>query len=109
MKKDKNKSSDDWKVAATVPNNIEFEMISGILEMAGIPSTKKTYGLDEFAVIMLGVPLGGIDVMVPGDRLEEAKAILDVSEEDLEKQIEKEVEESIKEQEKQDKKETKKK
>ncbi len=84
-----------WVIVATVANSIEFEMVTGLLEMAQIPVVKKTYGVDSFSEVLFGMPISGMDVLVPEDRLEEAKQILNTNEEDLEKEIEKEVEESI--------------
>jgi hypothetical protein len=97
MNDDKNaESTIKWIIVTTVPNNIEFEMVSGILEMAKIPVVKKVYGVDSFAEVLFGMPISGIDVLVPEDRLEEAKQMLNSNEEDLEREIEKEVEESLK-------------
>ncbi len=94
--KNKDENEIKWRVLKTVPNRIEFEIISGIMSMAKIPVVKKIYGIDEFVEVILGVPISGIDILVPEDRLKEAQKLLDISEADLEKQIEKEEEYSIK-------------
>lgn len=78
-----------WVLLTTVKNDIEFEMIKDILEMGNIPAVRNVKGVDGFVQIILGVPIAGIDVLVPEDRLEEAVQILEArTEEDFENEME---------------------
>jgi hypothetical protein len=85
----------DWSLLTTVANDIEFEMVAGLLQMGDIPVIRKVKGIDGFIQIILGMPLAGIDIYVPKDRFEEAMELLnsDVNEEEFlaeEKETEKE-------------------
>ncbi len=67
---------EDWVHLTTVSNEIEFGMVASLLEMGSIPAVKKVHGLDGYFEIILGTPLGGIDVLVPADKYEEALGLL---------------------------------
>jgi hypothetical protein len=69
----------------TVANDIEFEMVAGLLQMGDIPVVRKVRGVDGFIQIILGMPIAGIDVFVPKDRFQEALELLnsDINEEDF--------------------------
>lgn len=76
---------DDWDLLTTVVNDIEYEMVAGILQMGNIPVIRKVKGIDGYLQIILGVPVNGIDIYVPKDRFQEANELLnaDVSSEDF--------------------------
>ena len=67
----------EWKILTTVANDIEFEMLSGLLATAEIPCVRKVRGVDGYLQVILGVPIAGIDVLVPQDRWEEARLLLE--------------------------------
>jgi len=65
-----------WTCLTTVSNDIEFNILKGLLETADIPAIKKVEGLDGLAEIITGAPLTGIEVWVPTDRFDEAMQLL---------------------------------
>lgn len=75
----------EWDCLTTVANDIEFEMVAGILQMGEIPVIRKVRGVDGFIQIILGMPIAGIDIYVPKDRLQEASELLnaDINEEEF--------------------------
>jgi hypothetical protein len=75
----------EWDCLTTVANDIEFEMVAGLLQMGEIPVIRKVRGVDGFIQIILGMPIAGIDLYVPRDRFQEALELLnsDVNEEDF--------------------------
>lgn len=81
---------DGWMVLTTVSNDIEFELVAGLLEMANIPVVRQVEGIDGYLQIVLGIPIAGIHVMVPADRYEEALQLIntEVDEEKLEEEEE---------------------
>ncbi|RCX18299.1 putative signal transducing protein [Anaerobacterium chartisolvens] len=81
----KNEDKKDWVHLTTVPNDIEFEMVAGLLKASNIPVIRSVRGVDGFAQIILGVPISGIDLLVHKDKLQEATEILnaDIEEEDF--------------------------
>lgn len=79
----------NWVKLTNAANEIEFDMIAGLLDMAGIPVVKEVSGIDGFLEIMIGVPVAGINVMVPEEKYEEAFQLISaqVDEQELEKEI----------------------
>ena len=75
-------NDEEWLHLTTVANDIEFGMVAGLLEMGNIPTLRKTKGVDGYLQIILGVPLGGIQVMVPKDKYEEALQLINTSVDD---------------------------
>lgn len=63
----------EWVVLTNVLNDIEFGIIKGLLEIAGIPAVRRVEGIQQ----LIGAQLGGIDILVPSDRLGEAKQLLE--------------------------------
>lgn len=61
-----------WVSLTRVANQIEYEMVAGLLQMAEIPVVRRVKGVDGFAEIILGMPIGGIEMFVPPDRFDEA-------------------------------------
>lgn len=84
LSKDAVKSDIQWIVLTTVKNDIEFEMLRNVLELADIPAIRNVKGVDGFAQIILGAPIAGIDVMVPEDRFDEAVQLMGAQAEDME-------------------------
>ena len=61
---------------------MEATVITAVLRAAGIPAyVNGTLLQDEFAVIQRLLNLGAVEVQVPRDRLEEARAILEAARE----------------------------
>lgn len=83
------KTEKNWVKLTNAANEIEFNMIAGLLDMAGIPVIKEVSGIDGFLEIMIGVPVAGINVMVPEEKYEEALQLISaqVDEQELEKEI----------------------
>lgn len=86
-KNNRDESKEKWMVLTTVANDIEFEMVSGLLATAEIPSVRKVRGVDGYLQVILGVPIAGIDVLVPRDRFAEAQQLLEAQVEE-EKEME---------------------
>ena len=80
--------SSEWECLTTVGNDIEYEMVAGLLQMGNIPVIRKVKGVDGFIQILLGTPLKGIDMYVPKDRFNEAYELIntEITEESLEEQ-----------------------
>lgn len=74
---DKKSDMEKWKLLTKVANDIEFEMVSGLLATAEIPCVRKVGGADGYLQVLLGVPISGIDVLVPPDRFDEAVELLE--------------------------------
>lgn len=85
-KPEKTEDHESWVAVETVANDIEFEMVAGLLSTAEIPCVRKVRGVDGYLQVILGVPIAGIDVLVPPDKEEEARQLLEsqVEGEDLE-------------------------
>ncbi|MDP4093768.1 MAG: DUF2007 domain-containing protein [Bacillota bacterium] len=64
---------DQWVHLTTAADDMELEILAGLLESAGIPSSRKFIGIDKY----VGAPLAGLELMVPESRFEEAKSILE--------------------------------
>jgi Putative prokaryotic signal transducing protein len=59
-----------------VRDDVEADIVRGLLESAGIPSVKRV--TDVAAGGWDGLPVGGArEILVPGDRLEEARELLE--------------------------------
>lgn len=67
---------DSWVYLKTVPNDLDFKMTASLLKLAEIPALKKVKGLDGFVEIIMGVPIAGVDILVPKDRYTEAVDLL---------------------------------
>ncbi|MGI6776632.1 MAG: hypothetical protein ACOX7R_00965 [Acetivibrionales bacterium] len=75
----------NWVVLTNVANDIEYEIVAGILQMGNIPCVRELKGMDSYFTIITGTPIAeGIDVLVPGDRYEEAVQLLNARIEDVE-------------------------
>ena len=63
--------SEGWVVLTNVANDIEFEIMAGLLRTGDIPSIKKYKDADSYLVVFTGTPImNGIDVLVPEDEEE---------------------------------------
>ena len=66
----------DFVRVTIVCDDVEAEIVCGLLESAGIPSVKQV--TDVAAAGWDGLPVGGArEILVPGDRLEEARELLE--------------------------------
>lgn len=74
----------EWVSLTTVANDIEFGMVAGLLEMAHIPVIREVKGIDAYLQVLIGVPLSGINVLVPNNKYDEAKELLNSSAEKTE-------------------------
>jgi hypothetical protein len=68
----------DWVKLTKVADDIEFEMVKGLLEMGNIPVIREVKGVDGYLQILIGKPVTGINVMVPKDKYEEALQLLNI-------------------------------
>ncbi len=70
-------SSKEPAVVRTAKSPFEADVLVSILEQAGIPALRSGGMLtDEFAMTQQLMNVGGVEVRVPGDRLEEAMQVL---------------------------------
>lgn len=69
----------EWRVAKVVESNEEAILIAGFLNSAGIPAQVESLHVEELPV-NLGA-MGEVRVRVPADRLGEAEALLEQSDE----------------------------
>jgi hypothetical protein len=60
----------------TVNNEIEYELIAGLLSNANIPVFKDHSGVDGFAVDILGLKINGLKVLVPVENYDKALQII---------------------------------
>lgn len=65
-----------WVVAHTAAGAFQAEIIRGLLLAAGLPVQIAQEGAGAAYAFTVG-PMGEVDVLVPSDRLEEARALLD--------------------------------
>jgi len=68
----------DWEIARILESNEEAVLVAGFLHSSGIPAQVESLHVEELPVNLGG--LGEVRVLVPADRLEEARALLDASE-----------------------------
>jgi hypothetical protein len=68
----------EWIEVTNVTNDIEYEIIKGLLDSAGIPAVKRYRGdIGAFLEVVAGTPFaGGIGILVPPDRYEEASRLV---------------------------------
>lgn len=68
----------NWVKLVNVANDIEFSIIEGMMKMGNIPVVRKLKGMDGYLNILTGSPIAhGIDVLVPAERFDEAKSLLE--------------------------------
>ncbi len=72
----KKSESKSWIFLVNARDHIEAGMLSSILSEAGIPVMNKSKGSGAYMEIYMGISHTGIDLYVPGDRLNEALQIL---------------------------------
>lgn len=77
-----------WVKLVNVSDRFEFELIKGLLEIAGIPAVRKIGNLGGYAEILTGISFEGIDILVPEDRYEEAVQIIEAPEDTAEEAAE---------------------
>lgn len=91
LEKDEHKDlKEDWVTVTTVSNDIEYELVAGLLNMGNIPAIRKVEGVDGYLQIVLGIPIAGIHVLVPKDKYDEALQLInsEISDEELEEEEE---------------------
>lgn len=64
-----------WIVVYTAAGILQAQIIRGLLEAAGLPVNTTQEGAGATYGFTIG-PMGEVEVQVPADRLEEARAIL---------------------------------
>jgi hypothetical protein len=65
-----------WEVVEVISGDIEAELLRGLLEAQGIPVTLSKEGAGHALGLQVG-PLSEIQILVPSNRREEARQILD--------------------------------
>lgn len=76
---DKEKS-EEWKFLIHAHNDLEADVIIGLLETHGIPTVKKYKAIENYVKIITGM-VTGVWLYVPGDMLDLASQILKATEE----------------------------
>lgn len=69
-------SEHEWEVVFTTGDQMEAQVVRGLLEVSGIQVIAVARGLKRFEPFLGATASGTIDLKVPPDRLEEALAIL---------------------------------
>jgi hypothetical protein len=69
-------SGGDWPVVFSTGDQVEAEVVRGLLESSGIPVIAVRHGLKRFEPWLGATASGSIDLKVPPDRAEEAREIL---------------------------------
>jgi hypothetical protein len=64
-----------WVVAYTAAGVLQAQILRGLLEAAGLPVQIAQEGAGAVYAFTVG-PMGEADLLVPADRLEEARALL---------------------------------
>lgn len=64
-----------WKKLCTAANDIEAEMIAGLLADAGIPIQRKYTGINQYLKVVMG-PVVPVEIWVPQGKVSEAKDII---------------------------------
>jgi hypothetical protein len=95
-----NTDEKDWIYLTTVRDDVEYGITAGLLQTADIPSVKKLKGIDNLLNVVIGMPIAGIDIMIPKDRYEEAVGLLNADIEEYEESAEESNEESDEEKDK---------
>lgn len=65
-----------WKKLTTARNDLEAEMISGLLRGAEIPFQHRYKGINQYLKIIMG-PVVAVEIWVPEERLAEALAMIE--------------------------------
>jgi putative signal transducing protein len=74
---DEQQDAGEWRIAKVVESNEEAVVVAGFLNSSGIPAEVESLHVEELPVNVGG--LGEVRVLVPADRLEEARSLLDAS------------------------------
>jgi len=74
---DEKQDQPEWKIAKILESNEEAVVVAGFLNSSGIPAEVESLHVEELPVNVGG--LGEVRVMVPADRLHEARALLDAT------------------------------
>jgi hypothetical protein len=67
---------EQWEVVETVQGDLQAEILGGLLEAQGIPVSLSQEGAGRAIGLSVG-PLGEVEILVPSDRLDEARAIME--------------------------------
>ena len=71
------KTDKDTALLTTTHDDVEKNIICGILEEENIPFLAKDRGAGEAVRVVTGYSMYGCDIFVPGDLFEKANALLD--------------------------------
>ncbi|MDQ0286277.1 hypothetical protein J2Z49_001389 [Desulfofundulus luciae] len=64
-----------WEKLCTAANDLEADMIAGLLNHAGIPTQRKYSGINRCLKVIMG-PVVALEIWVPAARIQEAREIL---------------------------------
>lgn len=64
-----------WEKLVTARNELEAEMICGLLKSGGIPVQQKYKGIDQCLKIIMG-PVVTVEIWVPAEHLAEAREMI---------------------------------
>ena len=78
---DEKQDEREWKIAKIVESNEEAVVVAGFLNSSGIPAEVESLHVEELPVNVGG--LGEVRVLVPADRLDEARSLLDASDREV--------------------------
>lgn len=67
---------ENWEIVISTKNNIEQEILVSILESENIPHIVKSSQIGSLIKVLAGFPLGGVDILVPIERYDEALDLL---------------------------------
>ncbi|SHF21013.1 Putative signal transducing protein [Desulfofundulus australicus DSM 11792] len=64
-----------WEKLLTAANDLEADMIAGLLKQAGIPTRYKYSGINSYLKVVMG-PVVPLEIWVPAEKIREAQEIL---------------------------------
>ena len=67
---------ENWEIVVSSKNNIEQQILISILESENIPHIEKSSQIGSLIKVLAGFPLGGVDILVPIERYDEALDLL---------------------------------
>lgn len=64
-----------WEKLCTAANDLEADMIAGLLNHSGIPTQRKYPGINRCLKVIMG-PVVALEIWVPAVRIREAREVL---------------------------------